>query len=118
MLRKIFAFISIISIMLLSINDVNAQTKYAPNGGCFTPKGDLRVLFIGVRFGEAVDTTIKIDWAWDAYKPFPESILNKQVFYTDFADFNTLSTDYSNPANYERDKENISRWYYEISKLF
>ena len=116
MLRNIFVIIGIISIMLLSINDVNAQ--YAPNGGCFTPKGNLRVLFIGVRYGEKVDTTIKIDGAWHRDSAFPYSIYGKQTFYTDFADFDTLSTDYSNPANYERDIENVSRWYYEMSKLF
>ena len=116
-MKKIFFILTLVALGIILI-DVNAQTKYSPFGGSFTPKSDLRVLFVGVRFGEAVDTTIKIDYAWDAYKSFPESILKKQAFYTSFADFDTLSTDYSNPANYDRDKENISRWYYEISKLF
>ena len=93
------------------MNDVSAQTNYSHFGYSFTPKGDLRALIVCIRFGEAVDTTIKIDVStWDSYKPYPECFYNKHTFYTDYADFDL-------PIDSARDVQNISRWYYEMSKL-
>jgi len=92
------------------------NTRDSRNGRIFTPKGDLKVLFIAVRFGEKEDTTIRIEPSiWCPYKSFPESVYSNQTFYTSYADFDTLDTDYSIQANYDRDIKNISRWYYVMS---
>jgi len=103
--------ITIISIFILSnvLYATLQSTSISTNGKCFTPSGDLKVLFIAVRFGENVDTTIKIDPSlWDAYKSYPENIYGNKIFYSDYNMFN-LSVDSA------RDINNISQWYYVMS---
>ena len=46
-MKKIFFTVMI----LVLLSSTVAQARYAPNGKSFTPKGDLRVLFVFVGFG-------------------------------------------------------------------
>ena len=112
-MKKIL-FVTIIILSNIFAIDANAitmdtQPPDAKNGKAFTPRGDFKVLFVAVRFGEAVDTAIKINHIWQWDKAFPESIYGKKTFYTDY-------TDFQQPINYNsRDSFNVSRWYYEMS---
>ncbi len=78
---------------------------YAPNGGCFTPKGDLKVLLVCVGFG-ANDADLPM-YNWPATQDFPDEIVNEELFYTGYAKFST-------DIDSLRDIKNISRWYYEM----
>jgi hypothetical protein len=81
-------------------------TLYLPNGGCFTPKGDLRALIIFASFGGPYDqqniegwpiSSAFPDWATSAIKPF----------YSTEAEFTNSSSD----NNYH----SASKFYYDMS---
>jgi hypothetical protein len=107
-MRKILFLTTIITLLCSTIS-INAQTRYSPNGNAFTPQGDLKVLLICVRFGDSVNTAMPIDNnVWHKDSAYPKEIIEEKVFYTNY---NTFAT----PINHNRDINNISRWYYEMS---
>ena len=99
-------FIFLVLIFIFAHN-LQAQ-EFRPNGWCFTPKGTLRVMMLFVGFGPDFDTTHWVN-GWDGKKDFPDAYYNDKLFYSDTSLFDT-------PIIPKRDSNNISRWYYEMSK--
>jgi len=97
---SLFIFISI---------SAQPQPNYGPNGFCFTPRGEFRMLVVFVGYGDN-DTLLPDSMIsnWPASQPFPTDVMQGKVFYTDYSQFN----DSIDPVN---DRENISRWFYEQS---
>ena len=100
-------FVTLILIMVLG-NNLEAQ-KSSRNGEIFTPKDSLKALVVFVGFKD-YDTLLNNVWGWSANQKFPDVVRNGHLFYDDFSMFDL-------PINEERDINNISRWYYEMSKL-
>jgi M6 family metalloprotease-like protein len=85
----------------------SAATKYSPNGMAFTPKGDFKVLIVCVGFGTPYDNYPLDGWA-SGTNTLPDWANDKRTFYNNNSDFTDPVT-----AN---DKNNVSRFYYEMSK--
>ena len=109
MKTKYLIFFTIIAICFFRSD---LYSGYRPNGGCFTPKGEFRVLVVFVGYGDN-DTLLKLD-NWPHNQPFPSDVMQGTVFYDDFAMFDTNSPLF--PINPVRDGKNVSRWFYEMSK--
>jgi len=85
-MRKVL-FIVIIT-ALLSIN-INAQ-PYSPNGKSFTPRGDLKILLVAIKFSDSVNASMPIDSnMWHKDSAFPKEITYNKVFYTDYKYFDS-----------------------------
>ena len=83
----------------------SALSQYIPYGNAFTPNGDLRVLIICAGFGALYNDSICGDWATGS-TTLPSWISDKSIFYNSYSDFSNYS--------YLNNKENISRFYYEM----
>lgn len=97
--------ILITALLIFSTSAFSTDSRY---GGCFTPKDSLKVLVVFVGFGDN-DTLMDVG-GWPPDQDFPDRIANSKTFYSDFSMFDS-------PIDSERDVENISRWYYEMSKF-
>ena len=102
-------FVTLILIMVLG-NNLEAQIS-SRNGGIFTPKDSLKALVVFVGFKD-YDTLLNNVWGWSADQKFPDVVRNGHLFYTDFWMFDSFKI-----IDSARDINNISRWYYEMSKL-
>jgi M6 family metalloprotease-like protein len=80
---------------------------YSPNGKIFTPKGDLKVLIICAGLGEPYDSYPMDGWNVGT-NTFPDWVVSNSKFYSDNSQFSATAT--------SNDKNNISRFYYEMSK--
>ena len=112
-MRKILVLISI----LVLTNTVLEAQQNSTFGKDFTPHGDLRILYVAVRFGvdrdgENIDKTAgsSVDSLWNWDKPFSEEVLNKKAFYFDYSDFPAFP-----PTISDADFNNVSLWYYVMS---
>ncbi|GAL84618.1 hypothetical protein SGRA_1855 [Sporocytophaga myxococcoides] len=97
-----------LTMLLLASIYANGQTSYAPNGGPFTPSGDLRVLVIYAGFeGDCSNDQNNGGSAWplgtncDALPSFASNL-----FYDDFTDFASGNTD-----------KTLSNYFYQASRL-
>lgn len=91
----------------INLKSTTMGTPYSPNGKEFTPKGDFKVLIICAGFGEPYDSYTLPGWT-TGVNTLPDWVNNNTAFYRNNSDFN-------NPATIN-DKNNISRFYYEMSK--
>lgn len=81
--------------------------QYIANGGVFTPKGDIRVLIIFIKYGGIYDT-MRVE-GWDANADRPQWALSETtVFHDDYLNFNTNVYGGDN-------RRNISDFYYQMS---
>ncbi|MFZ4724266.1 MAG: hypothetical protein ACOYMD_02365 [Paludibacter sp.] len=91
----------------MNSNSTSLTSLFSPNGQVFTPKGDMKVLIICASIGEPFDSYPLNGWAVGS-NTLPDWVTSNQTFYTDNDQFNSPAT--------ENDKNNISRFYYEMSK--
>ncbi len=96
-----------------------SMTKSTPNGGtAFTPKGNIRILFVPITSTNAKTNTNIITKNWhnngsnaslipDIVSPTDGAI--PELFYKDFTDFNTANNTNNNIIN-------LSKFYYEASQ--
>ena len=108
-LSILFVFALLFTNNLYSQNDTNSRY-----GGVFAPVDSIRVLFLFIGYGEK-DSMVVDDWKiWAVDSAFPnvvrDSLGNNNLFYEDFSMFDT-------DIDPVRDVQNISRWFYEQSKL-
>lgn len=81
--------------------------QYIANGGVFTPKGDIRILIIFIKYGGVYDT-MRVE-GWDANADRPQWALSETtVFHDDYLNFNTNVYGGDN-------RRNISDFYYQMS---
>jgi hypothetical protein len=92
-------------ILCLFVLSFDVYSGYSPYGGCFTPQGAMRGIVIFVGFDTTIDNSYVDGWSGE----FPDIVENNQTYYTDISQFDEPIT-----AN---DAHNVSRWYYEMSKL-
>ncbi len=109
LIKAIKLFITIISFFVVYNATIEAQQS-SRLGGCFTPKDSIKVLFVFVGYGS--NDALYDTWAWHKDSLFPYAVYDNKLFYTDFAMFDDTVT-----IDEERDINNISRWYFEQSKL-
>jgi hypothetical protein len=84
----------------------SGTTYYLPNGGCFTPKGDLRALIIFASFGSPYDQ--QDVGGWPSSSNFPDWATSAQKpFYSTVAEFTSSSTD--------NNIYSVSKFYYDMS---
>ena len=107
LIKAIKLFITIISFFVVYNATIEAQQS-SRLGGCFTPKDSIKVLFVFVGYGS--NDALYDTWAWHKDSLFPYAVYDNKLFYTDFAMFDSTIKE-------ERDINNISRWYFEQSKL-
>ena len=100
----------ILSVILYSGS--NAQTFYSPNGGPFTPKGDLKILVIFAGFQSQCNNADPLynDSRWpQEQQGYPSCktflYLYQELFYTSFDQFNPSATDKS-----------LSNFFYQASR--
>lgn len=91
----------------IKLKNATIDNLYSPNGIEFTPKGDFKVLIICVGFGAPYDSYEMPGWA-TGVNTLPDWVNNNSAFYRN-------NTEFNNPATVN-DKNNISRFYYEMSK--
>lgn len=84
-----------------------STTKYTPHGEAFTPKGDMRILVVCAGFGSPYDSYECGSWNTGS-TALPDWADDKSTFYNQNSDFTTYS--------YMNNNQNISRFYYEMSK--
>jgi hypothetical protein len=77
--RVLFTFL-----FFLFISVAHAQ-QYRPNGGCFTPRGELKILVVFVGFGDN-DSLLYLE-NWPVEQDFPNGVMEHKVFYDNFAIF-------------------------------
>lgn len=81
--------------------------QYIYNGGVFTPKGDLRVLIVFVKFGGIYDTMYVEGWNNGDFPDWAMSS-NEAAFYHDYSDFpNSIFSD--------TNRKSVSNFYYQMS---
>ena len=90
-----------------TLESATTASQYSPNGIVFTPKGDIKVLIICAGFNDPFDNYPMAGWATGA-STFPDWVNTHNTFYTANSEFDNLTT--------VNDKNNISRFYYEMSK--
>ena len=104
----------LISILMLTNTVLEAQTqRNSTFGNAFTASGDLRILYVAVRFGSAIDNDTIVDnnrWHWD--EPFPKEVLDSSAFYFDYSQF---PQSFSQLSVSDADSNNVSVWYYLMS---
>jgi len=89
----------------LSCSATNAQTFYAPNGGPFTPKGDLKILVIFAGFQSQSNPSDPLynDYGWPQGQQFLAGY--EELFYTSLDQFSPTATD-----------RTLSNFYYQASR--
>lgn len=98
-MKKILFLLSFIEISLCSSSQIicgdilketeNARTPlYIANGGVFTPKGNIRVLFVFIKYGGIYDTLFVDGWEANADRP-QWAMSASPAFYSDYSEFNT-----------------------------
>lgn len=90
-----------------SLESAITDSRYSPNGIVFTPKGDIKTLIIFAGFNDPCDNYPIAGWTTGA-NTFPDWVGTHSTFYT-------ANSEFDNPATVN-DKNNVSRFYYEMSK--
>ena len=91
----------------MNSNSTSLSSLFSPNGQAFTPKGDMKVLIICAGFGTPYDNYSMSGWTTGT-NSLPDWAISNSTFYTNDIQF-------SNPAT-NNDKNNVSRFYFEMSK--
>lgn len=78
------------------------------NGGVFTPKGDLRVLVVFVRYGGVYDTMHVDGWDNGDFPDWANSMTEK-AFYETLSEF-------SNNIYSDNNRKSVSNYYYQMSQ--
>lgn len=81
--------------------------EYIANGGIFTPKGDIRVLFIFVKYGGIYDTMSVNGWNNGQFPDWATSSTTK-TFYNDYSEFPNMFFSDST-------RKSVSNFYYQMS---
>ena len=111
--------ILLITFLIFSNLILEAQTqRNSTFGNAFTASGDLRILYVAVRFGSAIDNPVLnpiniVDnnmWHWNS--PFPKEVLDSSAFYFDYSQF---PQSFSQLSVSDADSNNVSLWYYLMS---
>ena len=105
MLRKI-----LIIILILVLQNISEAQISSRNGWCFTPRDSIKILLVYVGFGSNEIDEPSLNNTWAIGQKYPNVVYTNELFYTDFGMFDSTIKE-------ERDINNISRWYYEQSKL-
>lgn len=81
-------------------------TGYIPYGGVFTPKGDLRVLIIFVKYGGIYDT-LNLP-GWNGVFPDWATSPTEKSFYNNY-------TEFQQNIYYDINRKSVSNFYYQMS---
>ncbi|MFA6200357.1 MAG: T9SS type A sorting domain-containing protein [Bacteroidales bacterium] len=91
-------------LILIVMPEIKSQTIYnSEYGKCFTPKRDLKVLIVCVRFKNYQEDPNNINWPANQELP---SWANDSFLFNDLSDFNNIDTN----------NKGLSRYYYEMTK--
>ncbi len=102
---KVYVLVSIL-LALLCCKEIIAQKQiYVPNGGTFTPKGQLNVLVVYAGFTNDNDPKAPLynDENWPSSEQFPK--YSEEIFYSDPSKFSDTATDKS-----------LSNFFYQMSR--